>query len=187
MQIINLLLMISLCFCMRMYIETIGLNINNETYSEQTNSHKYFKTVKNSSVDKVACRTFASAAHLAAYVGLAPVSRCSGQSIRDEHLSRRENKTLKRALYLSTFATLRESDLQDLLHTQHGPRKTTLLGAYRHDQETLRCPVRYGCATIPLQRYKYNRGQVPVTGYFSLNEVTHTVTEYKSLVQSSHH
>ena len=78
MQIINLLLMISLCFCMRMYIETIGLNINNETYSEQTNSHKYFKTVKNSSVDKVACRTFASAAHLAAYVGLAPVSRCSG-------------------------------------------------------------------------------------------------------------
>lgn len=30
MQIINLLLMISLCFCMRMYIETIGLNINNE-------------------------------------------------------------------------------------------------------------------------------------------------------------
>ncbi|EGE2246310.1 IS110-like element ISSfl4 family transposase, partial [Shigella flexneri] len=37
---------------------------------------------------EVACRAFASAAHLAAYAGLAPVTRRSGSSIRGEHPSR---------------------------------------------------------------------------------------------------
>ncbi|EFW4043201.1 IS110-like element ISSfl4 family transposase, partial [Escherichia coli] len=45
---------------------------------------------------EVACRAFASAAHLAAYAGLAPVTRRSGSSIRGEHPSRRGNKALKR-------------------------------------------------------------------------------------------
>ena len=57
---------------------------------------------------EVACRAFASAAHLAAYAGLAPVTRRSGSSIREEHPSRRGNKRLKRALVLSAFATLRD-------------------------------------------------------------------------------
>ncbi|EHD22379.1 MULTISPECIES: IS110 family transposase [Brenneria] len=57
---------------------------------------------------EVACRAFASAAHLAAYAGLAPVTRRSGSSIRGEHPSRRGNKTLKRALFLSAFAALRD-------------------------------------------------------------------------------
>lgn len=56
----------------------------------------------------VASRAFASAAHLAAYAGLAPVTRRSGSSIRGEHPSRRGNKQLKRALFLSAFAALRD-------------------------------------------------------------------------------
>ncbi|HGD8419074.1 TPA: transposase, partial [Escherichia coli] len=51
---------------------------------------------------------FASAAHLAAYAGLAPVTRRSGSSIRGEHPSRRGNKALKRALFLSASAALRD-------------------------------------------------------------------------------
>lgn len=54
------------------------------------------------------CRAFASAAHLAAYAGLASVTRRSGSYIRGEHPSRRGNKTLKRALFLSAFAVLRD-------------------------------------------------------------------------------
>jgi len=56
----------------------------------------------------VASRAFASAAHLAAYAGLAPVTRRSGSSIRGELPSRRGNKQLKRAMFLSAFAALRD-------------------------------------------------------------------------------
>jgi transposase len=57
---------------------------------------------------EVAHKAFASAAHLAAYAGLAPVTRRSGSSIRGEHPSRRGNKVHKRALFLSAFAALRD-------------------------------------------------------------------------------
>ena len=57
---------------------------------------------------EVTPRPFASAAHMAAYAGLAPVTRRSGSSIRGEHPSRRGNKILKRALFLSAFAALRD-------------------------------------------------------------------------------
>ncbi|GGP90641.1 hypothetical protein GCM10010278_81220 [Streptomyces melanogenes] len=49
---------------------------------------------------------FPSAAHLAAYAGLAPATRSSGTSIRGEQPSRRGNKQLKRAFFLSAFAAL---------------------------------------------------------------------------------
>ena len=49
---------------------------------------------------------FASAAHLAAYAGLAPVTRRSGTSIRGEHPSRSGNRKLKRAFFLAAFAAL---------------------------------------------------------------------------------
>ncbi|MFC8868029.1 IS110 family transposase [Streptomyces sp. NPDC057148] len=49
---------------------------------------------------------FPSAAHLAAYAGLAPATRSSGSSIRAEQPSRRGNKQLKRAFFLSAFAAL---------------------------------------------------------------------------------
>ncbi|SEI28626.1 Transposase IS116/IS110/IS902 family protein, partial [Paraburkholderia hospita] len=58
-------------------------------------------------------KAFASAAHLAAYAGLAPVTRRSGSSIRGEHPSRRGNKVLKRALFLSAFAALRDPISRD--------------------------------------------------------------------------
>jgi transposase len=49
---------------------------------------------------------FPFAAHLAAYAGLAPATRSSGSSIRGEQPSRRGNKQLKRAFFLSAFAAL---------------------------------------------------------------------------------
>jgi transposase len=50
--------------------------------------------------------TFASAARIASYAGLAPATRQSGRSIKAEHQARRGNRTLTGALYLSAFASL---------------------------------------------------------------------------------
>ena len=52
--------------------------------------------------------TFATAGHLAAYAGLAPVTRQSGRSICGERQPRRGNRALKSALYLSAFASLKD-------------------------------------------------------------------------------
>src|SRR5829696_6034672 len=52
--------------------------------------------------------TFATAGHLAAYAGLAPVTRQSGRTIRGERQPRRGNRGLKSALYLSAFASLKD-------------------------------------------------------------------------------
>ena len=51
---------------------------------------------------------FPTAGHLAAYAGLAPVTRRSGTSIRGEFPARAGNKHLKRALFLSSFAALKD-------------------------------------------------------------------------------
>lgn len=53
---------------------------------------------------------FASGSKLAAYAGLAPVTRQSGTSIRGEHRSRRGNHRLKNAMFLSAFASLADAD-----------------------------------------------------------------------------
>jgi transposase len=53
-------------------------------------------------------KDFASAGHLASYAGLAPVTWRSGPSIRGAHPSRKGNKILKRALFLSAFAALKD-------------------------------------------------------------------------------
>ena len=50
---------------------------------------------------------FPTAAHLAAYAGLAPVTRRSGSSIRGEHVNRGGNKRLKNALFMAAFTSLR--------------------------------------------------------------------------------
>lgn len=55
--------------------------------------------------------TFPSAAHLAAYAGLAPATRQSGHSIRGEHAPRGGNRRLKSALFLSGFSVLRSDPL----------------------------------------------------------------------------
>ena len=49
---------------------------------------------------------FATSGHLAAYAGLAPVTRRSGSSIRGEHPPKSGNKQLKRAFFLAAFASL---------------------------------------------------------------------------------
>ena len=54
--------------------------------------------------------SFPTAGHLAAYAGLAPVTRSYGSSIRGEHPSRRGNKQLKRAFYLAAFASLSQPE-----------------------------------------------------------------------------
>ncbi len=51
---------------------------------------------------------FATAGHLAAYAGIAPVTHRSGSSIRGEHPARSGNHKLKRALFLSAFAALHD-------------------------------------------------------------------------------
>lgn len=50
---------------------------------------------------------FPTAAHLAAYAGLAPVTKRSGTSIRGEHVNRGGNKRLKNALLMAAFTSLR--------------------------------------------------------------------------------
>ncbi|OJU40733.1 MAG: IS110 family transposase [Microbacterium sp. 69-10] len=59
---------------------------------------------------EVTTKTFPTAGHLAAYAGIAPVTRRSGSSIRGEHPSRSGNKILKRTLFLSAFAALRDPE-----------------------------------------------------------------------------
>jgi transposase len=49
---------------------------------------------------------FANSGHLAAYAGLAPVTRRSGSSIRGEQPPKAGNKQLKRAFFLAAFASL---------------------------------------------------------------------------------
>ena len=49
---------------------------------------------------------FKTSAHLAAYAGIAPVTRRSGTSIRGEHPARTGNRKLKRAFFLAAFAAL---------------------------------------------------------------------------------
>jgi transposase len=56
---------------------------------------------------------FPSPAHLAAYAGLAPVTRQSGRSIAGEHRSRRGNHRLKNALWLSAFCALHHPPARD--------------------------------------------------------------------------
>ncbi|MET9490054.1 IS110 family transposase [Nocardia sp. NPDC006630] len=51
---------------------------------------------------------FATAGHLAAYAGIAPITHRSGSSIRGEYPARSGNHKLKRALFLSAFAALHD-------------------------------------------------------------------------------
>jgi transposase len=50
---------------------------------------------------------FETGAKLAAYAGLAPVTRSSGTSIKGQRRSRRGNHRLKNAMFLAAFASLR--------------------------------------------------------------------------------
>ncbi len=67
---------------------------------------------------------FASAAHLASYAGLSPATRASGTSIKGEQPSKKGNKQLKRALFLSAFRLAVASALTVLLRPKDRPRQT---------------------------------------------------------------
>ena len=54
-------------------------------------------------------KTFNTGAQQASYAGLAPATRRSGPSIRSGHVSHSGNKRLKRAMFLSAFASLRST------------------------------------------------------------------------------
>ncbi|MEA3215383.1 MAG: hypothetical protein QOJ19_1539, partial [Acidimicrobiia bacterium] len=53
---------------------------------------------------------FATGSKLAAYAGLAPVTRQSGSSLKGETRSRRGNHRLKNAMFLAAFAALRDPE-----------------------------------------------------------------------------
>jgi transposase len=59
-------------------------------------------------ITEVAGKEFKTAGHLASYAGLAPVTWRSGTSIRGDHPSKKGNKALKRAFFLSAFAALKD-------------------------------------------------------------------------------
>lgn len=56
---------------------------------------------------EVVSKGFNGTSHLASYAGIAPVNRKFGTSIKGSHASRRGNKALKRALFLSAFDSLK--------------------------------------------------------------------------------
>ncbi len=56
---------------------------------------------------------FPTPGHLAAYAGLAPVTKQSGRTINGEHRSRRGNHRLKNALWLSSFCSLHHDPCHD--------------------------------------------------------------------------
>lgn len=90
---------------------------------------------------EVVGKAFPTAGHLAAYAGLAPVTRRSGTSIRSESPSRRGNKVLKRAMFLSAFAALRDPESRAYYDRKIGQGK-------RHNQALIalarrRCDVLY--------------------------------------------
>lgn len=59
-------------------------------------------------ITEVAGKEFKTAGHLGSYSRLSPVTWRSGTSIRGDHSSKKGNKILKRALFLSAFAALKD-------------------------------------------------------------------------------
>lgn len=90
---------------------------------------------------------FKSAAHLAAYAGIAPVTRRSGTSIRGEHPARGGSKRLKNALWQTVFiaafhdpenhAYYQRKGNEGKRHngSSHLPRATTLQRHLQHAQK----------------------------------------------------
>lgn len=110
-----------------------------------------FRTIARVLVE-VSGRDFVSAGHLAAYAGLAPVTRRSGTSIRGEHASRRGNRRLKRALYLSAFAALRDPTSRAYYDRKRAERKShqhALLALARRRCDVLYAMMRDGTMFNP--------------------------------------
>lgn len=73
---------------------------------------------------QIAGKTFDTAAQLASYAGVAPVTRQSGTSQRGERAAHRGNKVLKDALYQAAFASLRHGPSRAYYDKQRARGKT---------------------------------------------------------------
>ncbi|MFF2462651.1 IS110 family transposase [Streptomyces mirabilis] len=85
---------------------------------------------------------FHTAEHLAAYAGLAPVTRRSRSSIRGESPSRRGSEHLKRALFLAAFASLSDPAPRTCCERKKAEGKR-----HRQDLACTECPVTW--APVP--------------------------------------
>ena len=98
-------------------------------------------------------KTFTTGAHLASYAGLAPVTRRSGSSIRGEHVSHGGNKRLKRAMFLSAFASLRTDPVSRAYYQRkrdQGKRHNQAILALAHRRIlTLHAMIRNGTLYNP--------------------------------------
>ena len=98
-------------------------------------------------------KTFDTGAQLASYAGLAPVTRRSGSSIRGEHVSHGGNKRLKRAMFLSAFASLRSDPVSRAYYDRkiaQGKRHNQAVIALAHRRIlTLHAMIRDGALYDP--------------------------------------
>ena len=101
---------------------------------------------------EVSGRGFASAGHLAAYAGLAPVTRRSGSSIRGERQAQRGNRRLKRALFLSAFSSLKDPTSRryyDRKRAEHKTHQQALIALARRRCDVLFAMLRDGTLYDP--------------------------------------
>jgi len=98
---------------------------------------------------------FPTAAHLAAYAGLAPVTRQSGTSIRGEHRSRRGNHRLKNAMWLSAFCSLhhhRSRDYYTRKRSEGKPHNAAIICLARRRCDVIHAMLRSGLTYGELPR-----------------------------------
>jgi transposase len=93
---------------------------------------------------------FASAAHLASYADIAPVTRRSVTSTRGEHTSRHGNKKLKRALFLSAFAALHYPPSRAYYDRKRAEGKRHNQAPHRPRTPPFRRPLRHAPRRNPL-------------------------------------
>ncbi|NIH70446.1 transposase [Auritidibacter ignavus] len=71
---------------------------------------------------EVVGKDFKSAADLAAYAGIAPVTGQSGTSTRGQAPCRRGHKVLKRALFLFAFASIKDDPASRAYYDKNAPK-----------------------------------------------------------------
>ena len=95
---------------------------------------------------------FTTGDKLAAYAGLAPVTRQSGKSINGESRSKRGNHRLKNAMFLAAFASLRSPDSKEFYDRKRASGK-------RHNAAVI-CLARRRCDVI-LAMLRTNQHYLP--------------------------
>ena len=140
---------------------------------------------------EVSGKVFATADRLAAYADFAPVTGRLGSSIRGKHPSRRGNKILKPALFLSAFAALRgpvSRAYYDRKVTQGRRHNQALIALTRRLCDVLYAMLRDGthCQSRPsTRRLTRNIGPRPTGKSKRLNTPATTTPEPKHLHSGS--